>query len=69
MNNDDDILNRSLEQYARRFLNVEYFTDRVAYWTWFLKMRESLVGQFDFKNEYECYFGILNYLKNDEQQD
>jgi hypothetical protein len=32
-------------------------------------MRETLVGQFDFKNEYECYFGILEYLKKDEKQD
>lgn len=59
----DDLLNSCLEQYARRFRNAEYFTDKVAYWQWFLEIRRELEGKLEYKNEYECYFRILEYLK------
>ncbi len=63
----EDIFDRTLKQYGQRFRNLEYYTDRVAFDTWVGGVKKELFGQFEFKSEYDCYFGILEYLRNNEK--
>ncbi len=64
----DDILNSCIEQYARRFRNMEYYTDKVGYWEWFLSIRDEIKDQVSCENQYDCYFGILEYLRRNEME-
>ncbi len=58
----EEIFDLTLRQYGQRFRNLEYYTDRSAFNRWATGVKADLGGQFDFQNEYECYFGILEYL-------